>query len=230
MCFLLIVNQLFFPTFMVQWNQFRRRIELLVQERGHQHMLLVVAHTLRIVKLIANHTHDDTISVFFSLANGIHDKKPPEYPTFTVGSLTRSSFDLESDPATVTVEAGYSKRRRRDTIPLHPAVASRVCEWLVESPARNGSLLFPVAKKKTSKMMRLDLERAGVPYVDAEGRVADFHANRHTFITNLCRAGVAPKVAQSLARHSTITLTMDVYSHADSGERIAAVRSLLAPG
>ena len=78
-------------------------------------------------------------------------------------------------------------------------------------------------------MMRLDLERAGVPYVDAEGRVADFHANRHTFITNLCRAGVAPKVAQSLARHSTITLTMDVYSHADSGERVAAVRSLPAP-
>ena len=146
-----------------------------------------------------------------------------------MGSLTRSSFDLESDPATVTVEAGYSKRRRRDTIPLHPAVASRVCEWLIESPVRNGSLLFPVAERKTSKMMRLDLERAGVPYVDAEGRVADFHANRHTFITNLCRAGVAPKVAQSLARHSTITLTMDVYSHADSGERIEAVRSLPAP-
>ena len=60
--------------------------------------------------------------------------------------------------------------------------------------------------------------------------LAEFHANRHTFITNLCRAGVAPKVAQSLARHSTITLTMDVYSHTDSGERADTVRSLPAPG
>jgi hypothetical protein len=29
-----------------------------------------------------------------------------------IGSLTRESFDLASDPATVTVEAGHSKRRR----------------------------------------------------------------------------------------------------------------------
>ena len=39
-----------------------------------------------------------------------------------------------------------------------------------------------------------------------------FHALRHTFITNLARSGVHPKTAQSLARHSTITLTMDRYS------------------
>jgi len=43
--------------------------------------------------------------------------------------------------------------------------------------------------------------------------VADFHALRHTFITRLARSGVAPAVAKSLARHSTITLTMDHYTH-----------------
>lgn len=50
-------------------------------------------------------------------------------------------------------------------------------------------------------------------YVDAAGRVADFHALRHTYITNLATAGVSPKTAQTLARHSTITLTMDRYTH-----------------
>jgi integrase len=49
--------------------------------------------------------------------------------------------------------------------------------------------------------------------VDDAGQVFDFHALRHQFITNLARAGVAAQVAQTLARHSTITLTMDRYSH-----------------
>ena len=52
-----------------------------------------------------------------------------------------------------------------------------------------------------------------------QGRYADFHANRHTFITNLGRAGVPPKTTQELARHSDIRLTMNVYSHTDLAER-----------
>src|SRR5262249_41589173 len=47
---------------------------------------------------------------------------------------------------------------------------------------------------------------------DDAGRVADFHALRHTSITNLAAGGVHPKTAQQLARHSTITLTMDRYA------------------
>ena len=39
------------------------------------------------------------------------------------------------------------------------------------------------------------------------------HALRHTFVTNLYKSGVSPKVIQSLARHSTIGLTMDTYTH-----------------
>jgi len=56
--------------------------------------------------------------------------------------------------------------------------------------------------------------------------VADFHSLRHTFISNLARGGVHPKVAQSLARHSTITLTMDRYSHTLVGEHADALAVL----
>ena len=45
-------------------------------------------------------------------------------------------------------------------------------------------------------------------YRDDAGGVLDFHAFRDTVITNLTRGGVHPKDAQTLARHSTITLTM----------------------
>ena len=39
--------------------------------------------------------------------------------------------------------------------------------------------------------------------------VFDFHSFRHTFITNLVKGGASPKIAQGLARHSKITVTMD---------------------
>ena len=67
-------------------------------------------------------------------------------------------------------------------------------------------------------MFRSDLDRVGIKYQDEAGRVADFQSLRHTFITNLARGGVHPKIAQQLARHSTITLTMDRYTHAVLGE------------
>ena len=61
---------------------------------------------------------------------------------------------------------------------------------------------------------------------NANGEVADFHALRHTFITLLASSGVHPKVAQVLARHSTITLTMDRYSHARLVDLNSAVENL----
>jgi len=67
-------------------------------------------------------------------------------------------------------------------------------------------------------------------YCNHAGLYADFHSNRHTFITNLCRADISPKTAQTLARHSDIRLTMDVYTHVDREEQIDAIRKLRAPG
>jgi hypothetical protein len=51
-------------------------------------------------------------------------------------------------------------------------------------------------------------------FVDSQGRNADLHALRENFITNLSKSGVSPKMAQSLARHSDINLTMNVYTEA----------------
>ena len=49
-----------------------------------------------------------------------------------LASLTPASFDLAADPPTVTLEAGYSKRRREDVLPLHPDLAARLRQWLSE--------------------------------------------------------------------------------------------------
>lgn len=50
-------------------------------------------------------------------------------------------------------------------------------------------------------------------YQNTQGKFADFHGLRHTFITNLSLNGVDPKTAQTLARHSSMELTMRTYTH-----------------
>ena len=49
---------------------------------------------------------------------------------------------------------------------------------------------------------------------------------RHPFITNLCRANVSPRTAQALARHSDISLTMNVYTHVGQEEQAEAIGKL----
>ena len=54
--------------------------------------------------------------------------------------------------------------------------------------------------RKYGRMVKLDLERAGIPYETPEG-TADFHAaGRHTYITELLRSGVSLVEARELAR------------------------------
>lgn len=134
-----------------------------------------------------------------------------------LASLTASSFDLAHDDPTVTVTAGYSKRRRKDLQPLRQDVASLLREWLQSKPMNE--LLWPGKwYRRAAEMLRVDLAEAGIPYEDEAGHVFDFHAIRHFYITELVRSGVYPKLAQSLARHSTITLTMDRYAHVEASE------------
>jgi len=169
--------------------------------------------------------------------------------------LTMKSFHFgdHEKPATVTIEAAYAKNRRHDVLILHPDLVKRLKAWLALKKPQANELLFPVShraggvERKTSKMIRFDIESARtfwiaeaetekeeklrysadfLLYQDEKGKFADFHCLRHTFITNLGRAKVSPKTAQSLARHSDIKLTLGIYTHIDQEDQIAAINSL----
>ena len=159
-----------------------------------------------------------------------------------LASLTPASFDLAADMPTVTLEAAYSKHRREDVLPLHPDLAARLRQWLSERERQQDDQrvtlslhraadvkperLFPGTwSERAYKMLRNDLEAAGIPYVTADG-IADFHSLRHTFISNLAACGIHPKLAQQLARHSTIALTMDRYTHLGLIDMNSALESL----
>ena len=57
-----------------------------------------------------------------------------------------------------------------------------------------------------------DLAAASIPKRDDRDRTVDLHALRHTFGTHLSKAGVAPRTAQAAMRHSSLELTMNVYT------------------
>ena len=138
-----------------------------------------------------------------------------------IRSLRRHSFDPHGRPPTVTVEAAYSKRRRDDAIPLRAGLARELDRHLAERLPQAPAFAIP-KHWRAAAMIREDLAAAQMPEKDASGRVVDFHALRHTFITNLARSQVHPKTAQVLARHSSITLTLDRYTHSLREDEVRA--------
>jgi integrase len=154
------------------------------------------------------------------------------------------SFDLGAEPPTVTIDAAYSKHRRKDVQPIRRDLADVLEPWLSER--QPGQPVFAMPDKPV-KLVQADLDAARtawleeVPegpareererttflaYRDGSGRVADFHALRHTYISRLVTSGANIKVAQELARHSTPTLTLGRYAHVQLLDRTRALDAL----
>ena len=141
--------------------------------------------------------------------------------------LRGKSFDFNPENPTVTVMAGYTKNKKEAVIPLTKDVADKFEQWFKERGLQTKDSVFPdFNKSKGAKMLKSDLEEAGVPYKDEDGKYADFHSLRHTFITNVVKSGATIKEAQALARHSTANLTMNVYTHLTKDEERQAINRL----
>ncbi len=168
-------------------------------------------------------------------------------------SLTAGSFHLDGDSPTVTIAAAYAKNRREDTLPLRKVTADALRPFITSKMPAVEVFTMPTYPGSTATMFRADLADARKTWLDAchttqereqasastfllpvdgAGRHADFHSLRHTFISNLAAGGVHPKTAQTLARHSTITLTMDRYTHvraADCADALDVLPNLPDP-
>lgn len=140
-----------------------------------------------------------------------------------LASLTPESFALATDPPTVAVKAAYSKRRRDDVQPIPAPLAAALAPWLaLQAPGRP---VWPLKPYDTALMIRRDLEAAGLPYRTDSG-VADFHALRVSYVSALALSNAPVKVVQSLARHSTPTLTLNVYTRLGVFDQSAALEAL----
>ena len=144
-----------------------------------------------------------------------------------VRSLTVGQAHLSGPKPYLELAAKDEKNRKGSKIPLRGDMAAEVALYLGERlkraqgeaqaaqrpiPARmtGDAPLFHVPQN-LSRVLDKDLAYAGIPKRDEAGRTLDVHSFRHSFASHLNAAGVAPRVAQALLRHSDIRLTMNTY-------------------
>jgi integrase len=108
----------------------------------------------------------------------------------------------------IELDARDAKNRTSATIPLRPDLTRELRGWIGD---RRDGLLFRLSINLV-KVFNRDLAFAGIPKRDERNRTACVHSLRHTFATLMSRGGVAPRTAQAAMRHSTIDLTMSVYT------------------
>lgn len=130
-----------------------------------------------------------------------------------IRTLTPERFALDGESPTITVLACYSKNGKEAVQPITRELAALLRPFVADKPPGKPVFYLP---EKVAGMLHRDLEAAGIPARDASGRIVDFHSLRHTYITHLVARGLSLKVVQKLARHSTITLTLDRYTHVDA--------------
>ena len=142
------------------------------------------------------------------------------------GELSRLAWgEVDLDHQTLTVRFG--KSRREDVVPLHPELAEELRRMRPEAVLPKARVFPHVV---TDRTRRRDFERADIPIVDEEGRVADLHALRTTLGTRLAREGIAPQIGQRIMRHADYRTTLKHYTVLGLTDTASAVRRLPGVG
>ena len=120
----------------------------------------------------------------------------------------------------MTVVAACSKNRRQAVLPIRQDLAAELERWSRERGDERDARVWaipPTGKSgyRTAAMLKRDLQAAGIAYQDEDGKFADFHSLRCTYVTWLLQKGASEHHVRKLARHSTLDLTVNTYSKVD---------------
>jgi len=130
---------------------------------------------------------------------------------------------LDMERAGLRLDAPWTKNRRAGFQPISADLARRL-EERSEGKPKDASLLDMLGWPANA--FDYDLDAAGLDKRTVEG-VLSFHSLRVTFITRVIESGANLKEAQTLARHLTPQLTMNVYARTRD-ERLSEVAELMA--
>jgi integrase len=150
-------------------------------------------------------------------------------------SITWDAVDM--DKHLLRFRPQKTRHKKRDLVlPLHPDLE----QHLMDLPAKKGELLCPALSKtkiggrsglsrqfhgimKAAKIEKQTIEAGG-----DEGRTFNklsFHSLRHTYVSELANAGIAPDVRKLLSGHSD-DRSHAVYTHTQIDTLRAAVKKL----
>jgi len=150
----------------------------------------------------------------------------------------RRSLQFQTGLGLVFVEPKTTRSRR--TVHLAPGAVAALREHrrlqAAERLALDGewgdpTLIFPNAVGRPTDPARIT-ETLGRAFKAAEVPKVRVHDLRHTCATLLLQKNVHPKLVQELLGHSTIAITLDLYSHvmpAMHGEAATQMEALFAP-
>ncbi len=124
--------------------------------------------------------------------------------------LRWADVDLTAEKASVTVRASVSKNHKQARLPLHSSLLRPLAD-LRPAGAKDGDPVFAGLMPR-SRMFNQHLAAAGIPKLDSEGRIVDFHSLRHTYGTNLFLKGATVREAMELMRHNDARLTTKIYT------------------
>jgi integrase len=120
------------------------------------------------------------------------------------------------------------KGRKRVVVPIHAELSEHLCK--IALPEATHAPLFPkLSKEKVSGWLGLSaqfraiMDKAGIASGTARVRggktgrsvsVRSFHALRHSCISQMMNAGIAPEIRQRISGHSSLAIH-EGYSHAE---------------
>ena len=159
-----------------------------------------------------------------------------------LASLTVGQVNLDGPRPYAELLAKDEKAGRGATIPLRDDLVGELKEFLtaeltvLQARAREAGDAVPMRMPARTPLFHLprdfikifdrDLAAASIPKKDDRDRTVDLHALRHTFGTHLSAAGVRPRTAMAAMRHSSLDLTMNVYTDPRLLDVAAAVDAL----
>lgn len=157
-------------------------------------------------------------------------------------SLTRGKLHLQANPPFVTVNPRATKNKKQAKQYIQVELASKL-KSLVAKKLPGSSVFAMPHPSNVVDMFREDMERARKAWLGtvkdpqtrieldasdflkletSEGEILDFHALRHTTASWLINSGADITTVQSIMRHSTIKLTVDLYGHLFPGMEASA--------
>ena len=91
-------------------------------------------------------------------------------------ALEWADLNLDDDRPCIRLRAETTKAGRADELPLHPSLRDLLRDM------RDGSTGAVFKTTPVLRSFKLDLQAAGIPFADAQGRTVDRHALRTTFL------------------------------------------------
>jgi integrase len=139
--------------------------------------------------------------------------------TFTAPKTSRSRRQIALTPTAVASLRRHRARQLEDRLLAGAA-------WQDEDLVFANAIGQPLHGTYVTTLFRQKLARAGLPRIR-------FHDLRHTAATLLLGRGVHPKIASEMLGHSTIAITLDLYSHVTptmQREAVDALEAVFTPG